>query len=65
LPQASQVKINIYNMIGELVETLAEGTFEQGYHNISFNAANIPSGTYVYRLESGNFVKVKKMMLIK
>jgi hypothetical protein len=65
LPKASQVKINIYNMIGELVETLAEGTFEQGYHSIAFNAASIPSGTYVYRLESGDFVQVKKMVLIK
>ncbi|MBE0570115.1 MAG: T9SS type A sorting domain-containing protein [Ignavibacteriaceae bacterium] len=65
LPKASQIKINIYNMIGELVETLADGTFEQGYHNISFNAANIPSGTYIYRLESSEFVQIKKMVLIK
>jgi hypothetical protein len=65
LPKASQVKINIYNMIGEQVETLAEGTFEQGYHSISFNAASIPSGTYVYRFEGSDFVQVKKMVLIK
>ena len=65
LPKASQLKINIYNMIGELVTTLAEGTFEQGYHSVTFNAANIPSGTYVYRLESSDFVQVKKMVLIK
>jgi len=65
LPKASQLKINIYNMIGELVTTLAEGTYEQGYHSVTFNAANIPSGTYVYRLESSDFVQVKKMVLIK
>ena len=65
LPKSSQVKINIYNMIGELVATLAEGTFEQGYHSVTFNAASIPSGTYVYRLESGDFAQVQKMVLIK
>ena len=65
LPEATQVKINLFNMLGEQVATLAEGMYESGYHKITFNASSLPSGTYVYRLESSNFVQVKKMVLIK
>lgn len=65
LPEATQIKINLYNMLGEQVATLAQGIYESGYHKITFNASNLPSGTYVYRLESGNFVQVKKMILLK
>lgn len=65
LPKQTQLKINIYNMLGELVETLAAGTYEAGYHKVTFNASNLPSGTYIYRMESSNFIQVKKMLLIK
>lgn len=65
LPQAAQIKINLYNMLGEQVKTLAEGTYETGYHKVVVDAANLPSGTYIYRLESSDFVSVKKMILLK
>jgi hypothetical protein len=73
LPKETQLKINIYNMLGELVETLAEGTYEAGYHKVTFNASSLPSGAYIYRIESSdhstssgqNFVQVRKMILIK
>lgn len=65
LPQAAQLKINLYNMLGELVKTLADGTYEIGYHKILVDAASLPSGTYVYRIESPGFVQVKKMVLLK
>ncbi|MBE0572722.1 MAG: T9SS type A sorting domain-containing protein [Ignavibacteriaceae bacterium] len=65
LPQASQIKINIYNVIGELVATLADGMYESGYHKIEFNASSLPSGTYIYRITSDSFVQTKKMMLLK
>jgi hypothetical protein len=65
LPQAAQIKINLYNMLGEQVASIAEGMYESGYHKVTFNASNLPSGTYIYRLESSDFVQVKKMMLIK
>lgn len=65
LPKATQLKINIYNMLGELVETLAEGTYEAGYHKAEFNASTLPSGAYIYRFESPDFVQVRKMVLIK
>jgi hypothetical protein len=65
LPQAAQIKINLYNMLGEQVANIAEGMYESGFHKVTFNAIGLPSGTYVYRLESSEFVQVKKMVLIK
>ena len=65
LPKETQLKINIYNMLGEIVETIAEGTYEAGYHKINFNASNLSSGMYIYRIESSDFVKTMKMMLLK
>lgn len=65
LPRQTQLKINIYNMLGELVETLADGTYNAGYHNVIFNSSNLPSGAYIYRIESDAFVQAKKMILLK
>lgn len=65
LPKATQLKINIYNMLGELVGTLAEGAYEAGFHKVTFNASSLPSGAYIYRIESADFVQVRKMILIK
>jgi hypothetical protein len=65
LPQATRLKINVYNMLGELVEKIAEGSYETGYHKVIFNASNLSSGIYIYRLESENFIQTKKMVLIK
>ncbi|NWG27529.1 MAG: T9SS type A sorting domain-containing protein [Ignavibacteriaceae bacterium] len=65
LPEAAQIKINLYNMLGEQVATIAEGMYESGYHKVTFNASSLPSGSYVYRLESSEFIQVKKMLLLK
>ena len=65
LPKETQLKINVYNMIGELVRTIADGNYDAGYHKVTLNAVDLPSGAYVYRIESPDFVQVKKMVLIK
>jgi hypothetical protein len=65
LPQASQIKLTLYNMIGEQVAVLAEGTYETGNHKVTFDAGSLSSGTYIYRLESSDFVQVKKLVLLK
>jgi hypothetical protein len=65
LPKATQIKISLYNMIGEQVATLAEGMYETGNHKVTFNASNLPSGAYIYRIESSEFVQVRKMILLK
>ena len=65
LPKKSHVLLKIYNTLGEEVATLVNEEKEPGYYNVSFNAANLPSGLYLYKLTAGNFTKVGKMMLLK
>jgi hypothetical protein len=65
LPNQTQLKLNLYNILGELVRTISDGLFEAGYHQVTFNAENIPSGVYIYRLESNEIVQTRKMMYLK
>ena len=52
LPQASQIKISLYNMLGEQIATIAEGMYEAGNHKVTFSAiGGLPSGAYIYRFE--------------
>ena len=65
LPIAGEVTLNIYNMLGELVAELDNGFKDYGKHKITFNGSMFPSGIYFYQLRSGDFVKTKKMTLMK
>ncbi|MEG8947010.1 T9SS type A sorting domain-containing protein [Rosettibacter firmus] len=65
LPEKSNVKISVYDILGRLVTTLLDKNLNAGYHKVTFNASNLTSGVYFYKIEAGNFVKVKKLMLIK
>ncbi len=65
LPEASQVNITIYTITGELVESLIEEYMPAGNHNLSFSAAGLPSGIYLYKLSAGDFSDTKKMIMLK
>ncbi|HRP94014.1 MAG: T9SS type A sorting domain-containing protein [Ignavibacteriaceae bacterium] len=65
IPQRTQLKINLYNVLGEYIETLAEGLFEPGIYQTQFDAKNLPSGIYIYRMESTESSVSKKMILIR
>jgi hypothetical protein len=65
LAEAGFVKLAVYNSLGEEVAVLVNNTIEAGFHNVNFDAANLPSGTYVYRLEAPGFIEAKKMLLMK
>lgn len=65
LPKATQLKIILYNMLGEKIETIVEGMYEAGFYKVLYNAQNLPSGAYIYRIESSEFMQVKKLMLLK
>jgi len=65
LPVASQVSLKVYDVLGREVMTLVNGRQDAGAYNFNFNASDLSSGVYFYRLQSGNFVQTKKMMLVK
>ena len=56
---------NINPELGRLVTKLVDSNFEAGIHKVQFNASNLASGVYFYRIEAGDFVNVKKLMLLK
>jgi photosystem II stability/assembly factor-like uncharacterized protein len=61
----SNVKITILNAIGEEVAVLLNEEREAGFHQVEFNAANLPSGVYFYQLKAREFVETKKMLFLK
>jgi hypothetical protein len=65
LPVASEVSLKVYDVLGREVMTLVNGRQDAGSYNLTLNAANLSSGVYFYRLQAGNFVATKKMMLVK
>jgi hypothetical protein len=65
LPKPQNVNIEVYNTIGQRVETILNQHIKAGYHEVEFNAENLSSGVYFYRIEAGEFQDVKKMVLIK
>jgi hypothetical protein len=65
LPKAEKVVIELFNIIGQKIETLYEGNKSAGYHTINFNGDRYASGVYVYRMRTEGFTKSMKMLLIK
>jgi hypothetical protein len=65
LPEASHVKLTIYNILGETISVLVDQTLEAGSHTVSFNASSLHSGIYIYKIEAGNFSQINKMNLVK
>jgi N-acetylmuramoyl-L-alanine amidase len=59
------VKIEIYNSLGELVKVLVNEYKPSGTYFVNFNADNLPSGTYFYRMVAGEYIKTNKMILLK
>jgi hypothetical protein len=64
LPQASDVQLDIYNVTGQLVESVS-GNYTAGTHEIVWDATNVASGVYFYRLVTNDFTQTKKMVLLK
>lgn len=65
LPKKSLVNIAVYNTRGEVVRTLIRKTQSAGYHTLDFNAGELPSGMYVYRIQAEDFTQTRKMILLK
>ena len=65
LPSASNVKLIVFNSLGQTVKVLENGFKNAGTYSVNFNAAELPSGTYFYKIEAGQFSQIKKMILLK
>ncbi len=65
LPASVGVKLEVYNMIGQKVATLVNGKLAAGNHTINWEARDVPSGIYFYKLEAANFSQTRKMLLMK
>ena len=65
LPKSENVKIEVFNLLSQKIETLQNKYMPKGSHEIQFTAKDLPSGVYLYRIEAGEFQQVKKMVLLK
>ena len=65
LPEKTKVKIEVYNALGGRVNILLDRQMKTGFHKIEFNAQNLPSGIYIYKITAGYFFDVKKMLYLK
>ncbi|MCX7876470.1 MAG: T9SS type A sorting domain-containing protein [Melioribacteraceae bacterium] len=65
IPKSGLTTLSVYNLIGEKIATIVNENLNAGHHEFSFNAQNLPSGIYFYKLESGSFSQTKKMILMK
>jgi hypothetical protein len=71
LPTESKVKLQIFNTLGEIITTLVDETNSAGVHEVNWNASNLASGVYLYRIDAEsvsdakNYTSTKKMLLLK
>ncbi|MDZ7765546.1 MAG: T9SS type A sorting domain-containing protein [Melioribacteraceae bacterium] len=69
-PQASDVTVKIFDILGQEVKTLVNRNMTAGFHTVNFDASNLMSGMYIYRIQANgvdgkDFTDVKKMLLVK
>ena len=65
IPESGMTSLRVYNIIGQEIDVLLNEDLQAGHYNIQFDASDMTSGLYLYRLQSKDFVSIKKMLLIK
>ncbi|MAQ44159.1 MAG: hypothetical protein CMG25_06730, partial [Candidatus Marinimicrobia bacterium] len=65
VPAEGFVSLNVYNVMGQLVDVIHNGAMSEGYHSVTWNASDMTSGVYFVRAESANGMSVQKVMLMK
>jgi len=65
LKERSNVELNIYNILGEKIRTLINYEMNSGQYKVAFDGSHLASGIYFYRIQAGNFVETKKMILLR
>jgi hypothetical protein len=64
LPKTANVSLKVFNTLGQEVAALVNELRSPGYYKVQWNASNVTSGIYFYRLQAGEFVETKKMVLL-
>lgn len=65
IPAAEFTTLEVYNILGAKVKTLVHGVIEQGQHQVEFEASDLESGVYYYKLQSGAYTSIKKLAFVK
>jgi len=65
IPVETDVRLNVFNALGQEAAEIINGRLKEGYHEVEFDAGSLTSGIYFYRLEADKFVDVKKMIILK
>jgi len=65
MPVSGKVSLKVFDILGREVATLVDEVKEAGTYNVSFNGKVFASGTYIYRFQAGNYIKINKMILMK
>jgi hypothetical protein len=65
LPQRSQVTLTVFNALGQQVALLVDGETSAGFHDVRFDATGLASGVYLYRLQAGEYVETRKLILLR
>ncbi|MBD3234833.1 MAG: T9SS type A sorting domain-containing protein, partial [candidate division Zixibacteria bacterium] len=65
IPEASEAELAVYNLKGQRIKILTDSYFDAGYHTVTWDASDLSSGVYFYRLTAGDKVFTKRMTLLK
>ena len=65
LPQKSEVRLKVYNILGQVVGDLVDEVLEAGYYSISWDANKLPAGVYFYQIETDSYTDTKRMVYMK
>ena len=65
LPHKTTVQLSVFNTLRQNISTLVNGEQEAGYHEVKFDGSGLSSGVYFYRLTAGDFVAVKKLLVLR
>jgi hypothetical protein len=65
LSTKNNIKLTLNDILGKEIKIIAQGNYSYGEHSIDMNASDLASGVYFYKLEAGEFVDVKKLVLLK
>jgi len=65
LPKGAQVKLEVYNLLGQRIATLVDERQASGCRSVKWDASSFTSGVYIYRLRAGAYTQARKMVLLK